>query len=214
MVEPDQTALAQAVASPVPGIWPPPAPDGYEEFHRASFRELVRTAMYTGATFEEAEDAADQALTGVLKHWDRVKGPKVLRYARKATVNNFIKAKTRGTDRVARRLIERGHVPLHEGAEDGQQTEWEDKQWVASVLSGLPPAQREVMELIAEGLHPHEIAEMLGKTQEAVRRNQSDACARLRRELNPDGEPRPNPDSKHRQQPLRRMAHTPGKEAR
>jgi RNA polymerase sigma factor (sigma-70 family) len=208
VVDPDQTMSAQAVASPVPEIWPPTAPDGYEEFYRDSFRDLVRTAMYYGAIDEEARDAACKALIEMLEHWDRCKGS--LAYARKAAVHNFIKAKTRGTDRVARRLVERGHVPLHEGAEDGQLTAVEDKQWVASVLSSLPPAQREVMELLAEGLNTYEIAEILGKTQEAVRKNLSYACARLRRELHPDGEPRQNPPARTNNSP-QSVAHSRGR---
>ena len=42
MVEPNQTAGTQAVASPIPEIWPPAPPAGFEEFFRSSFRELVR----------------------------------------------------------------------------------------------------------------------------------------------------------------------------
>ena len=188
VVEPDQTAAAQAAVSPISKTRPLAAPDGFEEFFRSSFRELVRTAMYAGATFDEAEDAAARALTEMLQSWDRIT-PSIA-YARKATVSNFIKAKTRGTGRVARRLIERGHVPGHEGDEDRQLTAWEDDEWVAAVLSGLPSAQREVMELIVKGLDRDEIAETLGKTREAVRRSLSDARARLSGALNPDGSPK------------------------
>ena len=209
MVEPDQPAAAQAVASPVPGTRPATAAAGYEAFYRDSFRDLVKTAMYAGATLEEGQDAAAKTLIEMLGRWDRC-GPS-LAYARKATLNNFIKAKTRGTGRVARRLIERGHVPHHEGADDRELTAWEDEQWVASVLSSLPPAQREVMELIAEGLDRDEIPEALGKTREAIRRNLCDARARLSRELNPDGEPKQSPAGQHRQQPPQRGTTHPGR---
>jgi RNA polymerase sigma-70 factor (ECF subfamily) len=192
----------------VPRIWPPAAPDGFEEFFRSTFRDLVKTAMYAGATLEEAEDAAAKTLTEMLRSWGTIK-PSIT-YARTATLHNFIKAKTRGTDRVARRLVERGHVPGHEGDEDRQLTAWEDDEWVAAVLSTLPPAQREVMELIAKGLDRDEIAEALGKTREAVRRNLCDARVRLSRELNPDGSPRQSPDIQHRQQPSERGTH-PGR---
>lgn len=82
------------------------------------------------------------------------------------------------------------------------------------MLSSLPTAQREVMELIAQGLNRDEIAETLGKTKEAIRRNICDARAHLARELNPVGEYRQDPDSKRRQQPPRRTACTSGEEAR
>ena len=167
------------------------APDGFEEFFHGSFRELVRHAIWAGATVQEAEDAADQTLAEMLKCWGP--GKQSLAYARKATFHNFIKAKTRGTGRIARRLIERGHVPRQEGAEDSQLTAWEDEQWVACVLSSLSPAQRQVMELIAQGVNCAEIARTLGKNPGTIRRALCDARARLARELNPDGERRQDP---------------------
>jgi RNA polymerase sigma factor (sigma-70 family) len=173
---------------------PPAAPDGYEEFFRSSFRELVRAAMYAGATLQEAEDAADKTLTEMLRRWGTNKQP--LAYARKATVHIFIKDKTRGTSRVARRLIERGY----------QLTAWEDEEWVAYVLSSLPSAQHEVMELTAQGLDRDEIAKTLGKTRETIRRILCDARARLSRELNPAGERRQDPARQRRLQPSRRVA--------
>lgn len=135
----------------------------------------------------------------------------VSRYARKAAVHNFIKDKTRGPRRVARRLIEQGHISCQEGAEDHQLIAREDEEWVTHVLSSLPTAQREVMELIAQGLDRDEIAETLGKTKEAIRRNICDARARLARELNPVGEHRQDPGIKRRRQPPRRTAHASGR---
>ena len=212
MVEPNQNAAAQAVASSVPGIWPTSAPAGFEEYFRGSFRELVKTAMYVGATLQEAEDAAAKTLMEMLPSWGTRE--RSLAYVRIAVVHNFIKDKTRGSRRVARRLVERGHVPHQEGAEDSQLTAWEGEEWVAHVLSALPPAQRQVMELIVKGLDRDEIAETLGKTKEAIRRNLCDARARLSRELNANGGHRRDPNGEHKQQPLRRMARTPREEAR
>jgi len=185
LVEPQQAA-AQAVAASPAADARPPAPAGFEQFFRASFPELVRTAMTAGATPEEAEDAAAKTLAEMLPAWPV--GDKPLAYARRAVVHNFIKDKTRGSRRVAQRLVDRGHVSHQEGAEDSRLTALEDDEWVADVLSILPPAQREVMECIARGLHRDEIAETLGKTKEAVRRNLCDARACLAEVLHPDGE--------------------------
>jgi RNA polymerase sigma factor (sigma-70 family) len=190
VTEPQQAgtrASASSAAEPRPL-----APEGFEEFFRTSFPELVRTAMTAGAELEEAKDAAAKTLAEMLRLWPVPGYP--LAYARRAVVNNFIKDKTRGNRRVAQRLIDRGHVPHHEGAEDARLTAWEDDQWVADVLSVLPPEQRKVMECIARGLDREEIAEELGKSRATVRRNLCDARARLAELLNPDGEPRqPNP---------------------
>ena len=209
MVEPNQTAVSQSAASPIPEIWSPAPPAGFEEFFCSSFRELVRAAMYAGATLDEAEDAASKTLMEMLRRWKRCEPS--LAYARKAVVHNFIKDKTRGTRRVARRLIEQGHISRQEGAEDHRLIAWEDEEWVTHVLSSLPAAQREVMELIAQGLDRDEIAETLSKTKEAIRRNICDARARLARELNPAGEHRQDPDNQRRRQPSRRTAHASGR---
>ena len=64
MTEPQQ---ADARASASPAAEPRPlAPEGFEEFFRTSFRELVRAAMTAGAKLEEAEDAAAKALAEML----------------------------------------------------------------------------------------------------------------------------------------------------
>ena len=184
MTEPQQTE-AHAGAPP-PADTRPLAPEGFEEFFRTSFRELVATAMIAGAKPEKAEDAAAKTLAEMLLIWPVPGYP--LAYARRAVVNNFIKDKTRGNRRVARRLIDRGHVPHREGAEDSQLTAWEDDQWVGDMLSILPPEQRKVMECIARGLDREEIAKELGKSRAAVRRSLCDARASLAEILNPAGE--------------------------
>jgi DNA-directed RNA polymerase specialized sigma24 family protein len=99
-------------------------------------------------------------------------------------------------------MVERGHIPHHEGAEDSRLTAWEDNEWVAQVLSCLPPAQREVMDCIARGIHRDDIPVVLGKSKEAVRRNLCDARARLRVELHPK-----------REQPARSTTRFPREEA-
>jgi RNA polymerase sigma factor (sigma-70 family) len=180
VVDLNQTATQPAASSAV--VTPRPTPAGFEEFFRASFRELVRAAMYAGATKEQAEDAAAKTLADMLSRWTTREWS--LAYARKATIHNFIKDKMRER-RAVQLLIERGHVPREEGAEDSQRqlTAWEDEEWVSHMLSRLPSAQREVMKLIVEELDRTEIAETLGKTPEAIRRNLCDARARLAREL-------------------------------
>lgn len=164
----------------------PPAPDGFEDFFRDAWRELVRHAMIVGATKDEAEDAASQAMLEMLRKWPVQ--PRPLAYARRAVISNYIKARARGNQRIVQRLIERGHVSRHEGAEDSRLTASEDSEWATDVLSLLPPAQREVMECIVHGHGCDETPAVLGKSSEAVRRNLCDARARLRQLLHPDGQ--------------------------
>ena len=175
MAQPEQAA-AQAVVSPILG-YPIPPPPGFADFYRLAWRELLAAAVTAGATREEAEDAAAKTLLDMLRIWPVPGHP--LRYARKAVVNNFIKEKTRGNSRTVRRLIARGHVSPREGAEDRRLTDQEAREWVAHMLKKLPLAQREVMACVIDGLSHEEIAEALGKSRDAVRRNLSDARANL-----------------------------------
>lgn len=201
MVEPQQAGAQANVPTQADAL--PLAPQTFEDFFRASFREVVATAMIAGAEPEEAKDAASKALLEMYLKWPIPGNP--LAYARKAAFTNFIKAKERGDGRTARRLIHGGHVPRQEGAEDARLTAWEDEQWIADALSVLPQEQRQVMERIARGLTREEIAGELGKSRDLVRRLICDARPRLAEFLHPDGEPRQlNP----------KMARSPREEAR
>jgi DNA-directed RNA polymerase specialized sigma24 family protein len=170
-----------------------PAPQGFEDFFRESYRELVGRAMLAGATIEEARDAASETLTEMLLIWPLPGSP--LAYARRAVVSNFIQAKTRGPGRLLDRLVERGHAVREQGVEDGGLSVFEHDSWVEDVLSELPDGLRAVMRCIAEGLDREEIANRLGISRAAVRRRICDARARLVEILSPDGEfrqPRPS----------------------
>lgn len=185
MAQPGQ-ASAQAVISPELGPYPVPPSPGFEDFYRSAWRELIPAAVMAGATKEEAEDAASKTLLDMLRIWPVPGHP--LTYARKATVHNFIKEKTRGNQRAMRRLIQRGHVSPREGTEDPRLTDLETREWVTHLLSKLPTAQREVMACVIDGLSYEEIAGAFGKSRDAVRRNLSDARATLVKLLHADRE--------------------------
>lgn len=171
--------------------------DGFEDFFRGSYREVVKTAMVAGATQAEAEDAASRTFEDMLRRWPVTGAP--LGYARKAVVHNFIKDKTRGDARTAQRLVERGYVlPSLERTEDDRLDGLEGHEWVVGILSYLTPAQHEVMSAAVSGLTTAEIAEDLGKSQAAIRRLMCDARARLVQVLNSDGTPvYPGPVTDH-----------------
>ena len=192
-MEQTERAAAQAVASsPQPDPRPlpaPEAPEGFEDFYRVSYRELVKHAMYMGADLEEARDAAAETQLYMLRIWPVPGYP--LRYAREAVVTNFIKAKKRG--KLRQRRLPRASSsaatsqPVRAPEDERLATEGR-REWVADVLSELTRAQREVMQLIADGLTNEEIAETLNISGAAVRRRLCDARGRLTQLLNPDGE--------------------------
>ena len=187
MVLKPEHAAAQAVAPlpPAPDPHHDDPPRGFKEFYRSALRPLVRAAMAYGATPEEAEDAAMEALERMIPKWPIEPDP--LAYARITTLRCFFKARQRGELRTARRLIERGHVPLREGAEDERLTEIEGREWLEDVLGRLTPAQREVLEHVADGLKFQQIASVLGVSTDVIRQRVHTARQRLTAILHPDG---------------------------
>lgn len=196
MVDLKNTVSAPAVSVPV--MLPAAvSPGAFEEFFRGAYRKLLTVAIYLGATESEAEEAVASAMEEVFRRWREIGNP--LAYARKATVSNFLKSKSRH-NRLIRRLIERGEGAGH--YEDAGLTVWEDRQWVAQLLNALSPAQREVMAAVLQEFRPAEVAQLLGTTPAAVRQNLLAARRRLVQSLNEQasiGSPARRPASTRRE---------------
>jgi RNA polymerase sigma-70 factor (ECF subfamily) len=157
-----------------------PAPQEFVDFYRAHHRALLKTAMYTGATKPEAEDAVAETIRELLRRWSELNKP--LAYAHRAVVSNFLKDRTRGLGPVRLRMIERG-AGTPDAAEDLGLTVAEGVEWVRQVLAPLPPGERDVMALVVDGHTSTEIAERLGRSPQAVRHSLSDARRRLKQLL-------------------------------
>jgi RNA polymerase sigma factor (sigma-70 family) len=147
----------------------------FEEFFRASYKPLVAAMIVAGGDLDEAQDAVSSAMTETLQRWDSIENPRA--YAYRAAVSSLIKQKKRGPVRLRERLIERGDV-LSEQSTDPDLTVWEQADWVMTLLNSLPQAQREVFACTVDMLSAREIAQLLGKTEAAVRQN---LCAARRR---------------------------------
>ncbi len=147
----------------------------FDEFFRQHYRNMIRNAMYAGATKEEAEDAVSDAMLGMLGRWCTLSNP--VAYARRAVLNSFVKVRQR--ERRRAELLAAEPKPSVHG-EDAGLTLWEDRQWVAQLLNSLPERQREVMALVVDGIEPRDIAELLGRSAAAVRQNLLEARKRLR----------------------------------
>jgi RNA polymerase sigma factor (sigma-70 family) len=155
---------------------PAASKQNFEEFYRSSYRLLLRDVIVAGGSPHEAEDALAAAMVEVIQRWDRISNPRA--YARRAGISNLIKNRQRGLPRLRDRLIERGAVPAPQEP-DLALTAWEDREWVTQLLSSLPPAQQEVLACVVDEFKPKEIAELLGKTEAAVRQNLCAARAKL-----------------------------------
>lgn len=161
----------------------PPPGLAFGEFFRNAFVPVVRDVIFAGATPEEAEDAVAAAMLEVLRRWDDIASPRA--YARRAAINEMIKTRQRGLDRITERLIERGDVMPDADLDPGLLV-WEQREWVTLLLKSLPPAQREVLACMVDMFTPQEIAQQLGKTEAAVRQN---LCAARRKLASRLGKP-------------------------
>lgn len=155
-------------------------PEGFCDFFRNGYQALVRDVIYAGGHPDEAEDAVSAAMSEVLQRWDAIENPQA--YARRVAINYAIRSRQRGLWRIAERLVERGDVPI-EGSLDPGLLVWEQQEWVTLLLKSLSPAERQVLACIVDAFRPQEIAQLLGKTEAAVRQNLYSARKRLARRL-------------------------------
>jgi RNA polymerase sigma factor (sigma-70 family) len=145
----------------------------FEEFFQANYRTLVKRARYVGASMEEAEDAASEAMLDVCKNWHRLEDPRA--WSCRAVVRFYFKAKTRGLDRVRARQAREQTGTAWSSAHTNL-TSWEEWQWIKQVLlDELTYEQREVVVLVMDGYGHIEIAEEIGLTPNAVRQRLSRA---------------------------------------
>lgn len=140
----------------------------FEDLFRDAYRPLLRDAIFAGGNPHEAEDAVSAALEEVLRRWDGIENPRA--YARRATISNLIKNRQRGQQRIRARMIQRGDYQLERDLDPGL-TVWEEQEWVMQLLESLPSAQREVLACMVDMFPRKEIAQLLGKTDAAVRQN-------------------------------------------
>jgi RNA polymerase sigma factor (sigma-70 family) len=165
----------------------------FGDFFRDAYQPLVRDVIFAGGHPDEAEDAVSAAMLEVLRRWDTIENPRA--YARRAAINYLIKTRERGLRRITERLIERGDVPQESDLDPGLLV-WEQQEWVTLLLKSLAPAQQQVLACIVDAFTPHEIADLLGKTEEAVRQNLRAARKRLAKCLDETGNHEPREEAR------------------
>jgi RNA polymerase sigma factor (sigma-70 family) len=142
----------------------PMTPQEFEDFFKEEYPKLVKVLRVRGATFEEAEEAAQAAM----EYFHR-KGRLVARipaaYVLTAAFRFFVKERER--ERLTCELPARH--PTSEGCHDDGLITLEQTEEVERLLGGLTPAQRKVFKLVMDGMTTREIAEQLGKTHPNIR---------------------------------------------
>lgn len=153
----------------------------FEAFWNAHYRYFLGMLMAIDATLDDAHDAIHEVVDRMLRRhtWNTLTtNPKA--WVRRAVVHTYYDQQ-RGRRRA--RNAAKNLPPPPESYVDHRPNVWEDWQWVKQQLCGLPPAQREVMELTLAELTTAEIADLLGKTEATVRQNLAHARKRLRENL-------------------------------
>lgn len=151
-------------------------PEGFCDFFRIYYRPLVRDVIFAGGHLAEAEDAVSAAMIEVFRRWDTIENPRA--YARQAAIRFAVKSWRHGLPRISERLVAQGDVRA-EGDLDPGLLVWEQREWVTLLLKSLPRAEGEVLACMVDEFRPQEIAQLLGKTEAAVRQNLRAARKRL-----------------------------------
>lgn len=170
-----------------------PSPDraaAFAPFFREHFDTLKIHALMIGGSLEDAEDAAQEAMTQVFNKWSDITSP--LAWAKKATWSSLVKARMRNRQRLELEEQSARTNRLGQAEDEVALNLWEDSQWVRQLLDPLPKAQRQVMELAIEQFAPAEIAEVLGKTAATIRANLHKARQTLQKLLKQGGVPQPS----------------------
>lgn len=164
--------------------------DDFDAFYAEHYPLVVRLIVFMDGSFEEAEDAVQSAMTELFQRWNDPLKPEIANpagWVRKVAIRKFVRARQR--DRMRLRLaVEGGHAPPDrpDDADPADGFDIDLREWVTDMCRSLPPAQREVLALIFDGLTPAEIAVALDKDPQTVRSNLAHARRRLLVEVNKD----------------------------
>jgi RNA polymerase sigma-70 factor (ECF subfamily) len=154
--------------------------DGFEGFFRQTLDDLVLFLMRVGASWGEAEDAAQEAMALAYQNWHGLKRPTA--WVRVVAWRIHVRSAVR-----AREALEHLHKASWlnvAGAADSELKLFgDDERLVINALRRLPLTQRLVMAWSYDGYSPAEIAIILGKRPETVRSDLRHARARLKQLL-------------------------------
>lgn len=142
-------------------------PDQFDAFYTAEYLKLVKYLVLLDATIEEAEDAVQKGMEALLR--SQSSPANVTGWVRKAAYHYFLKERQRDRDRLTREL-KGGHLVTGEYI-DERLTSGEDLADVEDVLRCLSDTQRQVIQLVMEGLSTHDIAMTLGKSDATIRQH-------------------------------------------
>jgi len=169
------------VSEQPPGDPAPKHDHEFDDFFRKEYLRIVRIVMYSGATFEEADEAVSQAMAQAYFSWPLLTNPPA--WVSKVALNVHLKQSNK--DRRRRTAEERAtRLDCLDRGSPGPQEEPDEYERVIALLKRLPAGQRQVMALTFEGYSPMEIAEQLHQKPGTVRSHLRHARDRLCKLLN------------------------------
>jgi RNA polymerase sigma factor (sigma-70 family) len=137
--------------------------DEFSQFFMEHYRLVVATVMRAGASIDDAEDAAIEAMAMAQRRFYSLKTPGS--WVRLVALRSFIRGRARDRERERREQLAE---PLSEPPRPGDS---DLPRVVHAVLDDLPAAQRLVMALHIDGYTASEIASMIHSSQATVRSN-------------------------------------------
>ncbi|PSJ28805.1 hypothetical protein B7P34_10145 [Streptosporangium nondiastaticum] len=150
---------------------------GFADFFTAEYPRVVHSLMRAGATYEEAEDATQDAMQELLRTWADCKCP--AGWVRTAAWHAYCKK----AERNRRRLVLESRTAHLSGPAPAAPPEPDEHKRVLEALRALPPRQGQVLALHLDGYSAQEIAALLGVKASTVRSNLRHAIAALRSSL-------------------------------
>ncbi|MFJ5262370.1 RNA polymerase sigma factor [Streptomyces sp. NPDC088387] len=163
--------------APLPGI------ELAEALHNEQYPALVRFLLLNGASWAEAQDAAQDAFTQMCAPGLSLTHPRA--WLRRVAWRSWVRQKVKPEDACAEmpdaHTDLRWQTPAH-AAELG-----EEERRVVSLLLQLPAKQRAAMAWHLDGFTTEESARAMGTTQVAVRQNLTRARAALKEGLGLEG---------------------------
>ena len=174
------TAAAELVILYFPADLRPPADPEFATCYYAEMPALIRFLVKCGAGPDDAADAAQEAFTELFLRWHSVRCPRP--WLRQVAFRAFLHQPVRGT-------VPLDDTPdLPDAAREGDRFDFRDEaQVVLDLLDLLPTTQRAVLALHYDQFPTRDIAQILGLTQAAVRKNLERARATLKQLLDLSG---------------------------
>jgi RNA polymerase sigma factor (sigma-70 family) len=181
-------AEAAAVPLPAPALTAAQVEE-FSAFYRTHVERVVVFLRFQGATWAEAADAAQEAMTRAYQRWGSLTRPDA--WVRTVATREFIRRRVNGREDPAELTPEPVTALLRDPTADAAESDAEELQ-VRQRLQQLSPRQRQVLAWTYDGYTPTEIAQHLSTpdhpvTSDAVRANLRLARRTLSRLLGPQG---------------------------